>query len=52
MMDRKTGEVFAELLEQRCAEVFADTMNEIAANDHVNVVPYASAKPRKRLAVH
>jgi hypothetical protein len=51
VMDRKTGEVFAECEPQRDAEVYAETMNEIAGNDHVIVVPYAAPKSCKRAAV-
>jgi hypothetical protein len=51
VIDRKTGEVLVELLEQCYAETFAETMNEIANNDHAIVVPYQAPKSRKRLAV-
>lgn len=50
VMDRVTGEVHMELLEQSYAAIAAETMNDIAANDHVIVVPYKAAKPSKRPA--
>jgi hypothetical protein len=50
VIDRVTGEVHMELLEQSCAEIAAMTMNECMRNDHAIVVPYQAAKSRKRPA--
>lgn len=50
VMNRVTGEVYMELIDQPCAEIAAETMNECMRNDHTIVVPYQAPKSRKRLA--
>jgi hypothetical protein len=50
VIDRVTGEIHMELLEQSCAEFAAETMNECMGNDHAIVVPYLAPKSRKRVA--
>jgi hypothetical protein len=51
VVDRKTGEVLAELLPQNLAELSAETYNECMRSDHAIVVPYKAAKPSRRRAV-
>jgi hypothetical protein len=47
---RGTGEVLADLLTQRDAEVYAETFTGSGGGDAI-VVPYEAAKSNRRLAV-